>query len=143
MAVPSLQGEACRLQPDQHSGLIQQSSIFETPPPLATLSWLRHHFQPLVNVLYHAVGRVRDRMIRTVELASIVHDQLQVVDARLDGGVFVVSEFQFDSAEIHWLLDDVRVGGKFQDLVVDGTEKVSSVLFLFGVADLRAEEGVL
>jgi len=143
MTVPSLQGGACRLQPDQHSGLTQQSSIFETPPPLATLNRLRHHFQPLVDVLYHAVGRVCDRMIRPVELAGIVHDQLQVVDARLDGHVLVVSELCLHCAEIHRLLDDAGIGGEFQSLVIDRSKKISSILFLLSVADLRAKEGIL
>lgn len=123
--------------------LSQRSPLIKTSPPLATLSRLRHHFHPLINVLQHAISRVRDRMFRPIELTSIVHDQLQVVYTRLDGSVLVISELCFHRAEIHGLLDNVWVGGEIQSLMVDRPEEVSSVFFLFCVADLCAEESVL
>ena len=131
------------LQSYQHTALGQQSPFLKTSPPLPPLSRLRHHLQSLINILQHAVSRMRDRMIRPIELASIIHNQLQVIDTRLDGGVCVVSELHLDRAEIHGLLDDVWISGEFQSLVVDWPEEVSGVFFLFGVADLGAEEGVL
>ena len=86
---------------------------------------------------------MRDRMLRPIEPASIVHDQLQIVDARLNRRILLVPELQFHRAEIHWLLDDIWVGREFQSFVVDWAQKVSGVFFLFGVADLGAEESVL